>query len=358
MAVNEADVRRYAPRFIIAVNGVDLSPEVSQAITSLEITQQLNRLSSFRCGVQDTFDGFDFRWLGGDLFKFGNEVSIAIGYSNLVYPALEGKIQSIAPEFASGTAPSFSFGGSDRGYIFLTTAGESRTFTETRDSDIVRLIAEMAGLQARIDPTSRTVPPRTKASGGTYLDFLRLLAAENGYQLRLSGRTLYFERMRATLEPLMTLTWGQDLISFRPVLSTEQTVTRVIVRAWDSTNREVIEATATAGDEQQRARGARPASEVTREAAGGEVVRCLTDQPAHSNEEAQSRANSELDNASNSFMTGSAEIVGSPELWPGDCVALAGLGRWFSGTYSIERATHRIDAQGYRTSLDLRRNAL
>lgn len=357
MAVNNVDIQRYAPRFVLTINGVDLSPEVSHAVTSLEISQQLNQNSSFRCTVQDTFDGFDFRWLGSELFKFGNEVSIALGYSNLLLPALEGKIQNIAPEFASGTAPSFSFGGSDRGYTFLTTPGESRTFADTRDSDIVRRIAQDAKLQAVVDQTSRSVTKRMKASGGTYLGLLRLLASENNYQFRLSGRTLYFRRPRSTVEPVMNLAWGKDLISFRPVLSTEQTATRVVVRARDPVNKETIEGTATAGDEQQRAQDARPASEITRDAEG-EVVRHITNQPVRSVEEARNLAVAELENASNHFMTGNAEIVGAPELWPGDYVMLTGLGKWFSGIYCIERATHRIDAQGYRTSLELKRNAL
>lgn len=357
MAANEADVSRYAPRFVITINGVDLSPDVSQAVTSLEIRQQLNRMSSFSCQVQDVFDGIVFRWLDSELFKFGNDVSIAIGYSNRLFPALEGKIQNIQPEFSSGTAPSFSFGGSDRGYTFLTNRGESKTFTERRDSDIVQWIAKEAGLQARIDPTSGTVPPRTKASDSTYWEFLRLLADANGYQLRLSGRTLHFARIRRTLEPMATLIWGQNLIRFRPELSTEQTVTKVISRAWDRTNREVIEATASAGDEQQRARGTRTASELRRDTEGERVL-LTTDEPAESTEELQRRADAALENASNSFMRGSAEVVGAPDLWPGDCVAIAGVGKWFSGIYCIDGATHSIGVQGYSTSLSLRRNAL
>lgn len=358
MALTEASVRRYAPRFSIKINGVDLSPAVSHAITSLEITQRLNQLSSFSCSVQDTFDGSDFRWLGSDVFRFGNEVSIAIGYSNDLYSVLEGTIQNLAPQFASGIAPSFSFGGSDRGYAFLTAQSDPITFKETRDSDIVQRIAEEAGLRAQVDPTTRLVSNRTIATGGSYLDFIRFLASENGYQFSISSRTLYFERQRPTLEPTATLAWGKDLISFRPVLSTEQTVTRVIVRGWDKINKEVIEATATAGEETQRAQGSRTASTLMREANGDDVTRVVTDPPVGSTEEAQNRARSELDRASNSFMQGSAELVGAPELWPGVCVAISGLGKLFSGTYSIDGATHRIDTQGYRTSLDLRRNAL
>ena len=357
MVVNKADVRRYAPRFVLTINGVDLSPQVSHAVTGLEISQQLNRNSSFSCRVQDSYDGFDFRWLGSPLFKYGNEVSIAIGYSNLLLPALEGTIQNIAPEFVSGTAPSFSFGGSDRGYTYLTTESESRTFRDTRDSDIVRQIAKDAHLQAVVDQTSRSVEERMKASGGTYLEFIRLMARQNNYQFRLSGRRLYFQRRSGNLKPVMTLTWGKDLISFRPELSTEQTVTKVIVRARDPVNKETIEGSATAGDERQRAGGARPASKVVRESQG-ERVRLINNQPVRSTDEANELALSELENSSENFMTGSAELIGAPELWPGACVMLAGLGKWFSGIYSIERATHRIDAQGYRTSLELKRNAL
>src|SRR5262245_55580678 len=116
MALSAVDVGRYSPRFEIVVNGARLSADVSHVITGLEIEQQLNKMNSFKFQVRDEYlpagapgqgGTKPFRWLGHPLFKFGNDVSVSLGYTSLVKMA-EGKIQNIGATFAQGIAPSFS----------------------------------------------------------------------------------------------------------------------------------------------------------------------------------------------------------------------------------------------------------
>src|SRR5215469_1754161 len=198
--VSAVEVSHYAPRFEIIVNGTPLGPEMSRVITSVEIEQQLNKMNSFRFEVQDEYlpagapdqgGTKPFRWLGHPLFRFGNEVSVSLGYLNLVKMTV-GKMQTIRANFAQSLAPSFSVDGADRAFVFLTTPSEVATFRNKTDSDIAREIADRAQMQGDIDPTSERYATKIKQGGKSYFEFLEGLARGNGFNFSLSGRTLRF----------------------------------------------------------------------------------------------------------------------------------------------------------------------
>jgi phage protein D len=363
--VNAVDVSRYAPRFEIIVNGTRLSADMSHVITSVEIEQQLNKLNSFKFEVQDEYlpvgapehgNTKPFRWLGHPLFRFGNEVSVSLGYLKLVKMA-EGKIQNISATFTQGLAPSFSVDGADRAFVALTTPSEVATFRNKTDSEIAREIADRAQMEAVVDRTSERYATKIKQGGKTYFEFLEGLARANGFNFSLSGRTLRFVAPEVDRPADAVLNWGRDLLSFNPQLKTDAMFTEVVVRAWDRSGRQMIEGRAHAGEENRQEKGKRFGSQVAQEIYG-DAVRVITDRPVTSQAEARKIALAELQHSSESFIEGSIEILGCPDLQPGMAISLAGLGEWFSGKYYIDKLTHRISTSGYRTTCELKRNAV
>ena len=358
MPVDAANIEFYAPRFKIEINSAELAAEVSHTIQNVEIVKELNKPNSFRFVVQDEFKGGAFKWLGHDLFKYGNSVSIHMGYTNNMIKMLEGKIQKITADFIKGTAPTFTVDGADNPYTFLTTPSGPKVFRDKTDSAIVEEIAEMAHLEAVVDATEEVAPRKTKKGGKSYLQFLEdLTAANKGYEFFLAERRLNFVKAKQDAKSLMTLTWGKELINFRPALNTTEPYTEVVVRAWDRSGKKLIEGRARAGEEQKQEEGKRLASQIAREIYG-DVVKVFTNKPVRTVAEAQREAQKELDKASNNFITGSAETIGIPELQLRVCLSLDGLGDWFSGKYYIKKITHRIDQNGYRSLFEVRRNAL
>jgi hypothetical protein len=57
----------------------------------------------------------------------------------------------------------------------------------------------------------------------------------------------------------------------------------------------------------------------------------------------------------NGRVTGSGSVVGDQALIAGRVVQLEGLGREFGGRYRVTSATHTVDASGYRTSFEGRK---
>lgn len=358
MGLTAVDISYYAPEFTIEINGRETSAEVSKTILNISIQQELNKTNNFRFDVQDEFRGGRFQWLGHDLFKFGNNVSISMGYVHNMHKMLEGKIQNISANFSQGIAPAFTVEGSDSAYEFLMERSEPMVFREKRDSDIARQVAQMAHMEAIVDNTTQVFPTKTKRGGINYFAFLRDIATSNeGYEFYLSERKLFFVKAKKEKEALLTLWWGKDLIGFRPTLDTTQVVSAVTVRSWDRNGRRSIEGSARAGEETRQEQGRRLASQIVREIYG-DVVKVITDRPVSSVDEARREARAELERASDNFIRASAETIGIPELKPAVCVKIEGLGDWFSGKYYVETVTHRIDNSGYHTNFEARRNSL
>lgn len=358
MAVSSVFVGSYAPFFSIVINNTKLPAEVSFAVKRVQVTQQLNQSNDFNFVVQDESQGGQFIFLGREPFKIGNEVTIAMGYTGRVVKVGRGKINNISAEFSQGMAPSFTVEGADSAYHFLKAPRQTEEFTNKTDSQIVRAIASRANMVPEVDDVDREPTPRKFKKGGkSYFDFITDLASDNGYEFHLAGTRLYFRPADRRRAPMMALGWGETLISFRPVINTANAVTQVIVRGWDRQRRRTIEATVNAGDEERTEEGGQLGSEVAR-GFFGEVTKEITDRPVNSVEEARNIGLAELQRSSDSFITGSAETVGMPELQVGEYVSLTGLGEWFSGKYYIDKITHRLDQSGYQTSLELKRNSL
>jgi phage protein D len=72
-------------------------------------------------------------------------------------------------------------------------------------------------------------------------------------------------------------------------------------------------------------------------------------QPVFTQSEANQRARAALDEHASKFLTGEGETIGLPLLRPDSNVKLSKLADRFSKTYYIQEATHKIDANGYRT---------
>lgn len=357
MPTAAVDINVYAPEFHVVINGRRLTGEVSGSIQSISVDQELNALNNFTFQVQDESMEGGFRWLGSDLFKYGNDISIHLGYAQRLYPMLEGKIHKIDASFSQGAAPTFTVEGSDRAYKFLMNRGESNVFREQTDSEIVRSISHKAGVNADVEPTTVRHAEKIKRGGTSYFEFMQDLARDNNYELTLSGRDLYFGPGQGNRHPVLPLAWGRELISFNPVINTSRLVSEVRVRAWDRSRRETIEGCAQAGEEGGQGGGDRHASQVARETYG-DVVEVITDRPVQDSEDARQAALSRLREVNSEFIEGSGDTIGIPEMKPGFRLQLSGLGPWFSGRYNVQRVSHRIDTSGFNTHFNANRSSL
>jgi len=359
-AVGTVDLRYYAPEFRITINNQELEADISKAILNLKVNERINGVGNFSFVVNDEFDlkTQKFKWLDHVLFELGNSVTIKMGYVGNLQLMIDGKINKLNSSFFSAGAPTLSVEGTDVFYDSLVSQKSSsqRTFDKVKYSDIAQTLASEAGFSAIVDATSERHERIVKRSGTNYLKFLADLAKRVNYEFYVVGRALYFVKPKVEEEEILTLSWGQHLISFQPTTNTTGLVTEVEVRWWNPMTKEEIVGRAGVGEEQTQERDGIKGSEVAQNMYG-EAKRVIY-RPVSSSEEATYIARAELNRASNQLVVGSGETFGIPELRPGVTIKLENLGTRFSGKYYLTDTTHTIDGNGYKTRFTARRNAI
>jgi phage protein D len=168
-------------------------------------------------------------------------------------------------------------------------------------------------------------------------------------------RHLYFtnptDGRDGSVQRIYVFEWGKSLISFSPRLRVGQQVGEVTVRGWDPRTKSPITYTARPSDLLGVGQGgggsSGPEMAAKRLSNKQDIV---VDQPVTSVQEARDLALSRLRERSYEYLTGSGQVIGLPDLRPGDNVELQGLGRRFSGEFYVTKVEHAIGSNGYTTN--------
>jgi uncharacterized protein len=360
MAQNAINLDYYAPRFRVELDG---QPIAMDGIVSVEVDENLENPAMFSIELNETLDPDTqrFRWLDSLVLTPGAEVRIFMGYTSRPAPNPEpifwGKLQSLAPAFQSSGVPALSV----QGYDFSHGMQKRKSHfsgTDLRASEAAAEIARLNGLDAGGVEATRTIYASIRQSEEENdADLLRRLAGDIGFEVFVRGKTLYFRPPDDGATELLTFEWRKNLVSFTPRLSTSAQVSEVVVRGWNPAAKQRIEGRAAVSDLKALAGGTSGAAQV--EAAEGSAVTLLIeDRPIHSQEEADALARAELNRLNDGFITGSGEVVGTPELRMGMNLLIKGVGTRLSGRYYVKSARHSLGDSGYRTTFEVRRNAL
>jgi len=357
----------YAPSGAVALGAPDRDMLDSHglAVTQIEVDLQLSVSGTFKFTVPNTFDAArgDFLTLRRapalDLLTLGARVWISMGYGDRARRRLlmSGYITGVSTSFAEGGSPDLEVSGVDATHR-LTLGTRKRQFRDRSVHDAVARVAADNNFTALVD---RAAPSKVSLDSNMQsdLDFLRKLAKnfsrpeqkwEFYARASLSGDELHFCPRDFSSEPVGTLKWGVDLLSFRPEANLGKQVGKVEVLGWDQERKEKIVGGAQREPAKPAERGRRPVSggDLQKRIFGREATLQLR-YPVKSKQEADDRAAAELGRRATDHVRGGGETFGFPELLPDTRVRIEGLGGRFSGTYYVEKTVHRFDPSGYRT---------
>jgi uncharacterized protein len=359
----------YAPNFRVEVEGLELDPETHGDILQLKVVMDMENMTSFDLTVNNWDDkSISFKYSDTDTFNVGNNVHVMMGYADRLISMVNGQIATMTPRFADSQASTLTVSGLD-GMLQLRDRkpadGEQIRYVDKADWEIAQIVAERNGL--RFEGTEiGEVHPEVIQRAQDDAQFLMERAKRIDYDCFIrtdpqSGdSTLYFVRPPDGRENaavrIYRFVWGESLIQFTPTVNLSRQVASVTVRGWDDRNKQVIIETARAEDlpgAEDGESGPQAASRALR--AKPDVV---VDAPVASVEEARTLALSLLAERSYEFVTGAGQVIGLPDLRPGDNVELDLAGsRRFSGSYYVKKVTHTINDSGYRTDFEVRRTS-
>ncbi len=201
-----------------------------------------------------------------------------------------------------------------------------------------------------------------KQRGQSDFELLQEVATLYDADFWVDGHVLYLSRFIKEYTPRLTLTWGQNLIDFSPKVSTIGQVAGVakrfvlreipldfLVAVGYDFDRESIIISVVPG----------AAAATTAQLLGSLLT--IIDQPIGSPADITNSALAiahELREVLNNRLTGTGSCVGDPRIRAGAMVRIEGLGPDFSGDYRVASATHTIDASGYKTAFEVKKEIL
>lgn len=246
-----------------------------------------------------------------------------------------------------------------RGYDLshrLHRGRQTQTYKNVTDSDIARQVGQRAGLQVgTIDSTSVTYDHVSQPNQSDW-DFLKSRAREIGYEMGMEDGKFYFRKpiqssgapskgdYQSHTDPLQ-LVFGDDLIEFRPRVTSAEQVSTIKVRGWDPVQKQAVIGSASAATV---AAGIKDKPSTLASTFGGQtftaVNRPLPQQPM-----VDGAASSIAEIISGSFAEADGVAVGNPNLKAGSTVSVGVVGDHFSGQYTLSGARHVFAENGYRT---------
>jgi phage protein D len=338
------------PHFLItnvylSVEDQPVQPEIMKNLAEVIVDQHSHLPDMFSIRLHDP----DREFIDSGTFELTKKVKIeADTLDGKTVTLIEGEITAMEPDFAEGMIVSLVVRGYDTSHRMYRDF-KSIAHLNKKDSDLAEEIAQTYGLGSLVTPTS-TVHNHIFQDNLPDLSFLMKRAWRIGYECFVSEGTLYF-RKPPEEEAGLSLTWGDDLISFRPSLNLAEQVDEVIVKGWDMKTQTPIIGRAQKGKLYPKAGEEKDGAAWAQTFEAGKHV--IVDQPIDNQAEADLLAGARLDEISGTFGSAEGEALRRPEIQAGRAVEFKNLGKRFSGTYLVTRATHIYTPRGFRTRIQV-----
>lgn len=361
----------YVPAFELRVRGAGVPRDVIRDVTQVSFKDSLTDVDSFDVTINNwDAAALQFKYSDDTLFDPGTEVELWMGYRDSALKLMTtGEIVELRPSFPSAGAPTLVIHGLDLLHE-LCKEQRSTAWVDKTDTEIARQIASDQNIDlAPLPPDLLAAEPRNAylMQDNAYdVVFLLERARRIGYELRVeevgsngsaADRQLYFAPSTAVIRPTYELIWGKSLIEFQPTLSTANQVSAVVVRGWDPVNKKLFEHKATLDDLATRGLGPQGRNQALYRSFKGRQEVVATKIVA-SQREAEQLAIETLQIIAKGLVTGTASVVGLPDLRTGSVVMISGIGQRFDGRYFVTDSTHTISDAGYVTQFGFRREEI
>ncbi|MBM0744561.1 VgrG-related protein [Phormidium sp. CLA17] len=354
---------QYFPELKLEINGANASTELMNDILQVSVEESLHLPSMFTIVLENSaFSGRsdETMWEHGNDFAMGTE--IRIGFSNSTTQAgkyqqektgwvISGEVTAIETHFTDGSQAPIIIRGYDRSHR-LHRGRYNRSFQNMTDTDLVRKIIGEIGIQAGTINDSGAPHDYVFQENQTNMEFLRERAARNGFELFVQDGKLHFRAPKQ--DQSLTMTWLDDLSSFRVRVTSAEQVNNVEVRGWNYKQKQAIVGTHSTNGvltKTDHGEGQRTSSKFQPPAPKLIVV----DQLVDNINEAQKMAKALFNELCDEFVHADAQAPGDPDIRPGRVVTLSGaqMGK-YAGKYYITETHHVFNARTYTTSFSVR----
>jgi phage protein D len=350
---------KYIPAPLLKIDGVTASADLLNDILQISVEESLHQPGMFTLIINnDYFPGnSDTTWKHQATFAIGKKINIgftssttedtdfsqeATGY------VLEGEITAIETELNEKSQAPIIVRGYDVSHR-LHRGRYNRSFQNVKDSDMVSQIIGEAGIASGTITATTVVHEYAFQENQTNMEFLQERAARNGFELYVQNGKLNFRE--PTQDAALTLTWLEDIHSFRVRVTSAEQVSSVEVRGWDYQQKQAIVSTASTATILTSTDSGTGKASSTKFSGSPKMI--VVDQPVFSSNEALKMAQSLYKELGGEFVNADAKGEGNPAIRPGKVITLSGIGN-YSGSYYVTETHHSFQERKYITHFSVR----
>lgn len=348
------------PKIELLIDGSPADAAIVESIMSVRVHQHLE----FADAIEVKLSNDDLAWTDGEALTEGKKLAVKMGYMETeAVQVCAGEIVRRDCEFPTYGPSVVTVVALDREHR-LKRGRLSRTFVDMKDSEIVAQIAGDAGLTADVED-SKVKHRYVFQCAQTNLSFIRERAMLLNYEVDVDreNKTISFKSKCKPSESFSEdakgdLHWGENLLRFSPRISTEQQVSKVVVKGWSMEKKETIEGTASSTDIGYKMGGSGFAlgSKVATDHYGAREV-LYEHRPMHEQAEADGMAKAFLNKLSMSYTEGEAVVMGDPSIEAGKSLSVSGVGIRAGGEFYVYKVLHHFESGvGFATHLNYLRS--
>jgi len=340
---------------LVTIDGSPLAPELEPLLESVLVDDHLHLPDMFLL----TFRDIDRTVLTQAGVRIGSKVVIsgsALG-EQAPKPLITGEVTAIEGEYDAlgGRAIVRGYDPSHR----FHRGRHTETWRDATDSDIARKVAARAGVEIGTIDESPTTHEHVSQANVSDWEFLQSRAREIGYEIAFADGKFQFRKPAPasdapaegdfeSRDPLQ-LVMGQELLEFRPRITSSEQVKEVEVRAWDPSRKRVMVATAPAATMSAQLK----TDPVGLAGAFAEARLVSNRDPVADQSAVDTAAQSLAERMGSSFAEANGVVRGTPAMRAGTPFSVSVVGDDFQGRYLATTTRHVFDRDGYRTEFSV-----
>ena len=344
------------PQIDVEINGAPVSDAVLRYVEDVVVDESVELPSMFSFSMTSSdAQQQDAPWIDDALFSVGNVVEIKMGEANNLASMIIGEITALQPEFSASRLPLLRVEGYDRRHR-LQRGRKTRTFLQKKDSDIATQIGSEAGLSVTAKDSGTTLDYVLQANQ-TDWEFLCERARLIRYEVVVQDKSMFFQPTGNDQSAVLILDMNNDLLEFYLRLSSAGLATSVKLQGWSVKDKAAVLGNSMPGDVVSTMGGQSSGAQLV-QAAFGEAIEVVSDQPVAAQAEADQIAKARFNDLLLELITGEGICRGRNDLHAGKVITIDGIGKRFGGQYYVTSAIHRYSpVSGYVTEFKVRRNA-
>jgi phage protein D/phage baseplate assembly protein gpV len=228
-------------RLTFAIDGELAQDELYAAIEDIVVDSSMRMPSMCQITLNDDMS---LKIIASDKFQIGALLEVMSGEDGSGETLFNGEVTAIEPDFEGGGRALLVIYAYDKSHR-LHRGKHSRTFLAQTDKKIVEKMVAEADLTLNMVDTGVTHDFMLQ-NNQTNMEWILMRAEQLDYQFFVDvEEKLHFVPARQTRGSLPDLVWGDNLITFRPRLTTSNQVDKVILYGWDQLNKKEIKGEAT-----------------------------------------------------------------------------------------------------------------